>query len=165
MNKRLIELEKILWIEDEYEEIIEYSSRLNRLGYLVDPVKSASEAIDRLQKNNYAAYIFDLKILPGKNEDWLTLDKEKREANPEFETYLGVELLRHLHQAQQEKNDLWQKTHFDFKKVIIFSVVNNKDISKKLISFGIPEEQILYKPSSDLNTLAEAIAHMKIGDK
>jgi len=162
--KQDIEMKKVLWLEDQFEDLIDYASRLSRIDYLVDPVKSVSEALVRLQAERYDAYIFDLKILPGDDPHWLDLDERKRKDNPNFDPYLGVELLRFLHQARQEKSDLWQAMGFDFGRVIVFSVVNDNKVYDELESFGIPAEQILYKSSADLDTLANAIKEMDKGE-
>lgn len=152
-------MKKALWLEDQYEDLMEYSSRLARINYLVDPVKSVSEALEKLrsEKEEYDLYIFDLKVLPGDDEEWQALDDRKRGENPHFDPYLGVELLRFLDKARKEKNELWEKIKFDFTKVIVFSVVNDKDVYYELRSFGIPHQQIVYKSDSKLDTLRNLI--------
>lgn len=154
-------MKKILWVEDQFEDLMDYSSRLSRRGYVVEPVKSVSEALERLINESYEAYVFDLKILPGDNSEWQALDEKRRDENPNFDPYLGLELLRFLHNAQQTQNELWQKIAFDFTRIIVFSVVNDRDVYDELESFGIPSQQIVYKSSSDLNTLAEVIKEME----
>jgi hypothetical protein len=150
-------MKKALWLEDQYEDIFEYSSGLARINYLVDPVKSVSEALNKLKKEEYDLYIFDLKVIPGENEDWQALDERKRDENPHFDPYLGVELLRFLDKARKEQNELWGKIKFDFSKVIVFSVVNDKEVYYELRAFGIPHEQIVYKSDSKLDTLKDLI--------
>lgn len=152
---------KVLWMDDQYIELIDYSSRLSRLNYLVDPVKSVSEVMQKLKEEEYAAYIFDLKVLPGGDPYWQSLDKLKRKDNPLFDPYLGFELLRFLHEAREEGSELWRKIKFDFGKVIVFSVVNDNDVYDKLESFGIPTHQIVYKSGSDLDTLKELVGEMQ----
>lgn len=154
-------MKKVLWVEDQFEDLMDYSSRLARIDYLVDPVKSVSEALERLKNQEYAAYIFDLKILPGDDPEWWALDERKRKENPNFDPYLGLELLRFLDKARQVKDDLWEKIKFDFNKVIVFSVVIDKEVYDELQSFGIPEHQIVYKSGSDLDTLAGLIQEMQ----
>ncbi|MCX6578917.1 MAG: hypothetical protein NT166_01880 [Candidatus Aminicenantes bacterium] len=154
-------MKKALWVEDQFEDLMDYSSRLARIDYLVEPVKSVSEALKRLEKQEYAAYIFDLKILPGDDPEWQALDERKRAEKPLFDPLLGFELLRFLDKARQEKNDFWKKIKFDFSKVIIFSAVCDKEVYDELQSFGIPEQQIVYKAGSNLDTLAEAIKEMQ----
>lgn len=154
-------MNKVLWVEDQFEDLMDYSSRLARIDYLVDPVKSVSEALEKLKNQEYAAYIFDLKILPGDDLEWRALDERKREEKPQFDPLLGFELLRFLNKARQEKGDLWERINFDFSKVIVFSVVFDKEVYDELQSFGIPEHQIVYKSGSDLDTLAEAVKEMQ----
>lgn len=154
------QLQKILWLEDQFEDLIDYSNSLNRLGYLVDRVRSVTDALAKLQNQEYAAYIFDLKVLPGDDVHWQNLDEETRKKRPEFDPLLGLELLRFLNRARGENNESWQKLHFDFSKVFIFSVVVANDVYEELTSFGVNDQQIIYKSSSDLDTLAEAISKL-----
>ena len=123
----------------------------------MDKVKSVSAALEKLEKKEYDLYIFDLKVLPGDDPKWQELDERKREENPHFDPYLGVELLRFLDKARQEKDELWGKIKFDFSKVIVFSVVNDKDIYYELRSFGIPNQQIVYKSDIKMDTLRDII--------
>jgi hypothetical protein len=152
---------KVFWLEDQYEDLMDYSSPLARINYLVDPVRSASDALEKLQKEEYDLYIFDLKVLPGDSPEWEELDNRKREENPDFDPYLGLELLRYLDRARQDKSELWEKIKFDFGKVIVFSVVSDKDICDELESFGIPGRQIVIKSGSTLDTLANVIVEIQ----
>ena len=161
MDGSHIEVKKVLWLEDQFEDLIDYSSSLGRINYLVDPVKSVSEALEKLEKGQYEVYVFDLKVLPGDNPKWLALDEKKRKEKPQFDPYLGFELLRFLYNSKKTQSKLWQKITFDFTKVIVFSVVSDKDIYDELESFGIQPYQIVYKSSSDLDTLAEVIQEME----
>jgi CheY-like chemotaxis protein len=154
-------MKKVLWVEDQFEDLMDYSSRLARIGYVVDPVRSVTDALERLGNQEYAVYIFDLKILPGDDPEWQALDEKKREEKPQFDPYLGLELLRFLDKARQEKDELGKKFKFAFSKVIVFSVVNDKYVYDELESFGIPVQQIVYKSGSDLDTLAEVIREME----
>lgn len=151
----------ILWVEDQYEDLMDYSSCLSRMGYGVEPVRSVTEALERLEKEKYEVYVFDLKILPGDDPKWQNLDEQRRKEKPNFDPLLGLELLRSLHNARQEQNEAWEKIAFDFQKVVIFSVVNAPAVSDELETFGIPPRQIVYKSDSDLNTLAEVIKEME----
>ena len=164
MDPNHLKMKKLLWAEDQYEDLMDYSSRLGRINYLVDPVRSVSEALKKLQKEKYNLYVFDLKILPGDYKYWQKLDEKKRAEKPQFDPYLGLELLRYLYKAKQKQTKLWKKIKFDFSKVIVFSVVNDQKVYNELTSFGIPPEQIVYKSGSNLDTLAELIITMQ-GDK
>lgn len=155
-------MKKVLWLEDQYEDLSDYSSRLARIDYLVDPVKSVSEVMEKLENEGYAAYIFDLKVLPGNTSKWQELDERKRKKNPNFDPHLGFELLRFLDGERKKQSKLWEKVKFDFSKAIIFSVVNDKKVYDELVSFGIPSNQIVYKSSSDLGTLPELIKEMEL---
>jgi CheY-like chemotaxis protein len=160
-NKKM---KKVLWLEDQYEDLMDYSSRLGRKNYLVDPVKSVSESLKKLKKEEYEVYIFDLKVLPGDDPEWLELDEKKRKENPKFDPYLGLELLRFLDRAKHTQSELWKKIKFDFSKVILFSVVYDKKVYEELESFGIPPHQIVYKSGSTLDTLPELIVEIQDED-
>ncbi len=161
MNGSYIKMKKVLWLEDQFEDLIDYSSCLDRMNYKVDPVKSVSDALEKLEKEQYDVYVFDLKVLPGDDPEWQALDEKKRNENPHFDPYLGFELLRFLDNARQRQSEVWKKITFDFSKVIVFSVVSDREVYDKLESFGIPLHQIVYKSSSDLDTLAEVVQEME----
>lgn len=161
MKTSNLKMKKVLWLEDQYEDLMDYSSRLGRINYLVDPVKSVSGALKKLKKEKYAVYVFDLKVLPGDDTEWQELDEQRREADPHFDPYLGLELLRHLDRAKQTQSALWRKIKFDFSKVIVFSVVNDKEVHEELESFGIPGHHIVLKSGSNLDTLSKLIAEIE----
>ena len=164
MAPNYLKMKKLLWVEDQYEDLMDYFSRLGRINYLVEPVKSVTTALKKMKKEEYDLYVLDLKILSGNSSKWEKLDDKKRAENPQFDPYLGLELLRYLYRAKQKQTKLWEKIKFDFSKVIVFSVVNDQKVYNELTSFGIPPEQIVYKSGSNLDTLAELIITMQ-GDK
>ncbi|MCK5057493.1 MAG: hypothetical protein KAT34_12595 [Candidatus Aminicenantes bacterium] len=150
-----MEIKKILWLEDQYEDFSAYRSALFRSGYLIDFVKSVSEAEEKIREKKYTAYIFDIKVLPGDTEEWSTLDIKKREGNPNFDSNLGLELLRSLFNSKKARVKLDPPIKINPQKVIVFSVVY--DEAEEISSFGIPEEQIVNKSAADLTTLPELI--------
>ena len=75
-------MKKVLWLEDQFEDLIDYSIRLSRIDYVVAPVKSVSEALERLEKDEFDVYVFDLKVLPGDGRKWQILDEQKRKEHP-----------------------------------------------------------------------------------
>lgn len=167
-------INKILWLEDQYEDFRAYRSLLYRAGYLIDTVESVSEAEKKLEKwEEYTAVIFDIKVLPGSESKWLDLDLKKRNLLPDFDSYLGFELLRSMFETPTNKRyiprnlvigepiDLSFSVPDNSEKIsnktIIFSVVNNENVRKALISFEIPEKQIVYKSDCSVATLPELI--------
>lgn len=150
-----MEINKILWLEDQYEDFSAYRSELFMMDYVVDFVGSVSETIEKLKKEKYIAYIFDIKVLPGDDREWLDLDKKKRDENPNFDSYLGLELLYSLFKPDEAKIKLESPIAIDPKKVIVFSVVYDK--TEEIASFGIPRDQIVYKSTSDLSTLPRLV--------
>jgi len=154
-------LKKLLWLEDQYEDLMDYSSRLGRNDFLVDPVRSVSEALKKLKTEKYDIYIFDLKVLPGDDPEWLKIDETKRKEDILHDPCLGLRLLQVLDKNRKENTQLWKEIGFDFKKVIIFSVVNNKKVYDELESFGIPPKQIVNKSGIDLDTLPKLIMEIQ----
>ncbi len=150
-----MEIKKIFWLEDQFEDFSAYRSALFRDGYIVDFVASVSEAVRKIRENKYIAYIFDIKVLAGDEEEWIELDKKKRKENPNYDSYLGLELLYSLFVPHAAKVKIDPPIKIDPKKIIVFSVVYN--IAKEISSLGIPGDQTLYKSASNLNTLPRLI--------
>ncbi len=150
-----MEIEKILWLEDQYEDFSAYRGALFRSGYIVEFVPSVSEAIEKIRESKYIAYIFDIKVLPGDEGELIKLDKEKRTEYSDFDSNLGFELLHSLFDPDNARVILDPPIKIDPQKVIVFSVVYDK--AEEISSLGIPEDQIIYKSSSDLNTLPQLI--------
>lgn len=156
----MIEMKRILWMDDQYEDLFGYAGRLLITGYLIEPVKSVTAALEKLKKERYDAYIFDLKVFPGDDPKWQELEERKPKENPACVPYLGLELLRFLSRVQSENSDQWEKINFDFNKVIIFSVACERNVCDELESFGISNHQILNKFISDLDTLPQLLEEM-----
>lgn len=146
---------KILWLEDEFKDFAAYLSALFRAGYLVDKVRSVSDAVKKLRTNEYLAAIFDIKVIPGKSDEWIEIDQIKRQEQPDFDTALGFELLQSLFNPTKARVKLNPPLTFNPKQVIVFSVVYDK--VKEISSLGIPKDQIIYKANSNLDTLPRLI--------
>ncbi len=155
-------LKKVFWLEDQCEDLDLYRSTLFREGMQLDIVKSISEAITKLKegKNSYIAFIFDIKVRPGKNKQWVDLDKTKREENPDSDSYLGLELLYSLFKQEQTRVKLKPSIHIDPKKVIVFSAVNVHELVDQVSSMGIPANHVLSKSSKDAKTLLNMIQYI-----
>jgi hypothetical protein len=154
-----MDIPKILWLEDQHEDFDAYKSALFRSGYLVDYVKSVSETEKKLQEEDYVAVIFDIKVLPGDDEKWIQFDKQEREKNPDFDSYLGLELLRSLFDPQKARVIIDPPIKIDPGKVIVFSVVYDK--TDELLALKIPNNQIIYKSNGDINTLPQLIKRIQ----
>jgi hypothetical protein len=151
--------DKILWLEDQHEDFDAYKSALFRSGYLVDEVKSVSEAEKKLREEDYLAVIFDIKVLPGDEPKWMELDETKRKDNPHFDSYLGMELLYSLFNSSKASVSIDPPISIDPGRIIVFSVVYDK--AEEISALGIPEDQIIYKSSSDLFTLPKLIVKIR----
>ncbi|MCP5107409.1 MAG: hypothetical protein GY950_28740, partial [bacterium] len=141
MENKTNKTKNILWMEDQYEELYDYSRGLIKKGYRFDSVKSVSGALGKLKTGAYGIYVFDLKVLPGDDPEWQKLDEELRGENVDFDSYLGLELLRFLHREKEAQSETWQDIKFNFKRVIVFSVVANADIRDELEGYGVPVHQ------------------------
>ena len=157
-----MENKKVLWLEDQAEGLRAYRSSLFRAGFLVDNAKSVSGAVEKLSNADYAAIIFDIKVLPGEDEMWIALDKQKREENPEFDPSLGLELLYSLFKPYEAEIKLEPAIEIDPRRIIVLSVVHDK--IEELKSMGIPEEQIIYKSDWDFSTLPRLIKEIQEKD-
>lgn len=150
---------KVLWLDDQYNDFGDYSSALFNEGYIVEHVRSVTEAEQKLREGGYIAAIFDIKVLPGDDPKWLELDKKKRTENPNFDSNLGFELLLSLFESPDAKVELVPRIHFDPRKVIVFSVVYDK--VWELSALGILGDRIVNKSNSDLKTLPSAIKRIE----
>ena len=154
-----MEEDKILWLEDQHEDFDAYKSALFRSGYLVDSVRSVSEAEKKLRQEDYLAIILDIKVLPGDDPKWRELDESKRKKNPNFDSYLGMELLHSLFNSPKARVNIDPPISIHPGRIIIFSVVYDK--TEEISALGIPEDQIIYKSSSDLSTLPQLIEKVR----
>ncbi len=150
-----MELTRVLWLEDQYEDFGAYRSRLFMDDYWVDCVKSVSEAIQKLREEQYTAVIFDIKVLPGYLPEWIKLDESKRRENPNFDPNLGFELLKSIFAPEKAELLLRPPLKFDPRQFIVFSVVFTK--TDEFAAMGIPADHIVYKANSDLATLPNLI--------
>ena len=85
----------------------------------------------------------------------------KRNQMPHFDSYLGLELLRSIFNPTEAEIKLDHPIKLDPKKVIVFSVVNDDNVHEELISFQIPEKQIVYKSDSTSRTLPALLEEMQ----
>ncbi len=154
-----MEIKKVLWLEDQRDDLNAYISGIIRAGYKVDPVRSVTEVVNKLRQEEYIAVIFDIKVLPGNDPGWITLDKKLRDEKPDYDSALGLELLYALFKSDLAKININLPKRIDPGKVIVFTAVN--DIIQEVGMLGIPDEQIVYKADSDLNTLPRLINEIK----
>ena len=148
-------INKVLWLEDHHNDFGSYKSKLFKASYAVDAVESAAEAVTKLKKDNYIAFIVDIKVPPGEDKEWIELDKMKQRENPGSDTHLGLELLHALFNPDQTNVRLDPPIKIDPKKIIVLTVVSGK--TREILSLGIPRQQILYKSSSDSKTLLQMV--------
>jgi hypothetical protein len=148
-------INKVLWLEDHHNDFAAYKSKLFRARYVADAVESAVEAVNKLREEDYIAFIVDIKVPPGDDEEWIELDKKKRKENPNSESHLGLELLHALFNPEKANVKLDPPITIDPKKIIVLTVVSGK--IREISSLGIPRHQILYKSSSNSKTLLQMV--------
>lgn len=148
---------KVLWLEDQYEDLSDFLTPVSRGGYSVDPVDSVVEAITKLRRKKYFGVIFDIKVHPGQNSRWSRLEKRKRREHPGFDPYLGLELLRSIYNPGHAEIKLVSPIDLDPKRVIVFTVVDPNEIAGELVTFGIPKNQIRLKAAGDLAILRKLL--------
>jgi len=148
-----MDIKRILWLEDQYEDFTAFRSALYRGGRVTDRVKSVSEAIEKLEKNGeeYIAVILDLRVLPGNDPKWIDFDQRQKKADPYHDPHLGLELMRSLFAPDRAGVKLDPPIQISPQKIIVFSAVSDK--TKEIAAMGIPEDRIISKTDSDLNTL------------
>lgn len=154
---------KILWMEDQYQDFNSYISKLYREGYWIEPVKTITDALKKMREEYYIAYIFDIKVLPGTDSEWIKVDQDLRRESPNFDPNLGLEMMRSLFKSSLARNIIEPLIVINPEKVIVLSVVFDK--KDEIVSFGIPRDQIIYKGDSDMNTLPELIGRIIKRDK
>jgi hypothetical protein len=152
-------INKILWLEDQHEDFGSYLSALYRAGYIVDTVQSVSDAVMKMRDKVFMAYVLDIKVLPGDDEEWITLDRQKREENPNFDSYLGLELMRSLFNPEQARVKINPPIILDRQRVFVLSVV--VDRPEEVSSLGIPADHIIYKSVCDLDTLPRLLERIE----
>jgi hypothetical protein len=152
-----MDFKRILWLEDQSEDFTAYRSALYRSGRVTDRVRSVSEAVKKLRENGkeYTAVIFDLKVLPGNDPEWLDFDRRQKKADPHHDPYLGLELLRSLFTPDRAGVKLAPSISLSPQKVIVFFVAFGK--TQEIAALGIPEDRIIDKTHSDLSTLPDLI--------
>lgn len=155
-------IKDVLWLEDQSEDFSSYHNELYKFGYLVDSVRSVSEAEQKLRDKDFFAFICDIKVLPGDDEKWINLDEAKRRANPNFDSYLGFEFLQSLYARPHLVNVPLDPPNLRDKippnRVIVFSVVYNK--IEDILELGILKGQFIYKSSSNIRTLPQKLNTM-----
>lgn len=154
-----MKIDKVLWLEDQQSDFKLNTGALFRAGYIVDIVESVSEALEKLRREKYIAMIFDLKVLPGEDTQWIELDEKKQVEKPNFDSNLGLELLYSLFNHRDARIKLDTPIKINPKKIIVFSVVYDK--AEDISAFGVPPDQIIYKSFSNLETLPRLIKRIQ----
>jgi DNA-binding response OmpR family regulator len=127
---------KILWIEDDYLELMPLIKTLKKAGCMFDYAINELEAIEHLNRSEYNLIFLDIIIPEGVYHE---------DRDPLF--HVGLKLL------DQIVNEMNIKT-----PVIVISVVNDKEVNIKLNDLKV--KKILFKGRilpSELKASVEAV--------
>ncbi len=126
---------KILWIEDEADRIRGVVRSIEK-EHDFDIAYSRSEALRKLEINNYDLIILDIYIPP--------VSEGEEKTHQKHEDYEGIKVLEIL------RNELKIKT-----KLIIFSVVNTSELDK--LTNGLNVFAIMQKGTLSPKSLKEKV--------
>ena len=133
---------KILWVEDEAkDQLLELMGPVWMAGHFIDIAETKMEALEKIKKNKYDIYIFDLIIREGN-----VVDVSKREFSTDI--IHGLELIKEIFNKNSEFN-------IDPNKCAVFSVVGKKDVHDKIREIGI--NKIIVKKEMSRTKLKEII--------
>lgn len=157
-----MDFKRILWLEDQDNDFPAYRSALYRSGRLAEIVNSVSDAVKELKEDSlrenadqYTAIIFDIKVLPGDDPEWIEFDQRKKKENPEFDPCLGLELLKSLLAPDLAEIKINPPISILPEKIIVLTAVHDK--AQDIAEIGVPEDQIIYKAHLGLDTLPNLI--------
>ena len=133
---------KLLWVEDDHNDLDPILFPLKHAGVLVEPCSSLEGALERISHGieQYNAILIDL-ILPKTDDEHDTRTWQERTPyqNINFNAHLlGVELIRFIRQAVSKTIP-----------IVVLSVVNDPEISKVLGEFSVKD--FLYKSPNVTN--------------
>ena len=156
----------VLWIEDDATYNLQYiaSPIVMNPKYDLTLAVTVSEAINFLERREYDAIIFDLRLPPGRQKDCIKLYKEL--AKSQEPSRLGLHLLLNLFGMPVNAKYRLSMPDFPFDfsvdKIGILSVDDWDDVAELLRGIGICEP-IQYKrkragmPSNTLLNLVETV--------
>jgi hypothetical protein len=165
-------LKEVLWLEDQYLDLVAYLCPLFQAGYAVDTAESVSEAVKRLQTKEYYAAIFDLNVGAGDDVKWRALEHELREQEPYRDPHLGFWLLRAMYypvtQPLLPKN-VWPieieiVNKLPPTRIGVFTIVHDNIIWGEITEsskIGIPIKQVVRKQTGDLAILKKLVENMR----
>jgi|GEM_PF-4326287 len=143
---------RVLWIEEEGDDLSYYAAPLLLAGYAVDIAHSVTEAIARLQEDVYDVVICDLLLNAGQSPEWQKLDSEIGEQRKEL--YLGLHFLRAVFSSDRARVALdGASMSISPDRVAVFTVVSDPDVHDELREMGVAKIKV--KGRSHLAILKE----------
>jgi hypothetical protein len=163
---------EILWLEDQYLDLVAYLNPLFQAGYAVDTAETVSEAVERLRLKKYYAAIFDLNVGAGDDVRWRKLEQEIQVHEPYRDPHLGLWLLRALYYPVTQEGispAVWpipvgQVNAPLQSRVGVFTIVRDDDVWGEIMDpnkINIPRKQVVSKQTGDLAILKSLIEKME----
>lgn len=146
---------RVLWIEDEADgQLANYVGPVISAGYDLDVELNVTDAIQRLNENEYDFVIFDLIINAGDDPEWRAYDAQDHDEKAA--DYLGLQLLKAIFSPRSTDLDVsiscdWLKPD----KVAVFTVVTDHRVLQDLRKLGILN--ITTKASAAITALLDII--------
>ena len=143
---------KVLWIEEEGDDLADYAAPLLLAGYTVDVAHSITEALARLAEQEYDVVVCDLLVNAGDDPEWQALDDRIAEIRKEL--YLGLHFMRSLFVPESAEIPLdAEALNLTPSKVAIFTVVSDPSVHAELQGMGLASMRV--KGRSSLTVLKE----------
>lgn len=153
---------RILWIEDNADIELPHLAIpvFMHHGYQLTISDNATNAVFQLENQNYDVVIFDIRLRPGNDEEFI--ERYKALIRNNQPPRLGLYILRKL--LGQNVDDDYSKSQdslLDAKRIGIMSVDSWSDMQKKLESMGISEvvytQKRAFMPRTALLDLVEKV--------
>lgn len=125
---------KVLWIEDNADnDLYHLTSPVYIDGsYHLDIASNASEAYFYLNDRAYDVIIVDIRIPPGKDEEWLMRYENLQRQHNSNSNRLGLELLRRIFDENEEQPTLKIGKNLLSRRYGVFTVERREELQADL---------------------------------
>ena len=140
-------LYKVLWIEDNADnDLYHLASPVYIDGrFHLDIATNASEAHFYLNTRGYDVIIVDIRIPPGKDEEWLTRFERLQKRNQTNSNRLGLELLRCIFDENEQQPTLQVQKNLSPKRYGVFTVERREELNPDLKKLRLADIKYLRK--------------------
>lgn len=127
---------KVLWIEDDaFHELGRFATPVHLTGeFELEYALSATEAIDRLQTDEYDAIVVDVRIPPGNDKRWIEIYYNAGASNKAAR--LGVRLLQNILGREQSWHEGLHRAARDRQRYGVLSM-DAEDVRPDLEPVGV----------------------------